>query len=137
MRIVTCYECRKKYNYDEDGFCPRCGSFNQVRKGSYTTAANGDIVRVDGINERGHAGSFVHKEYHEEERERKKMGLDRDEPKRAAVRVRKVQEAGASAERPWVQDTGKKKANPAGVVFGIIWFAVVWMIIMTTIFEML
>ena len=25
MRTVTCYECGKKYNYDEDGFCPRCG----------------------------------------------------------------------------------------------------------------
>ena len=44
MRTVTCYECGKKYNYDEDGFCPRCGAFNQVRKGSYVTAENGDIV---------------------------------------------------------------------------------------------
>lgn len=122
MRIVTCYECRKKYNYDEDGFCPRCGSFNQVRKGSYTTTANGDIVRVDGINEQAHTGSFVHKEYHEEERERKKLGLDRDEPKKAAVRVR---------------TDGKKKANPAGVIFGIVWFMMVLMMIMTAIFDAL
>ena len=29
MRTVQCYECRKRYDYDEDGFCPRCGAFNQ------------------------------------------------------------------------------------------------------------
>ena len=29
MRMVRCYECGKQYDYDDDGFCPRCGSFNQ------------------------------------------------------------------------------------------------------------
>ena len=51
MSTVTCYECKKTYNYQEDGFCPRCGSFNQPRRGSYIVDANGDIVRTDGINE--------------------------------------------------------------------------------------
>ena len=77
MSTVTCYECKKKYDYTEDGFCPRCGSFNQPRRGSYVVDANGDIVRTDGINEAGHSGSFVHKEYHAEERQRKQLGLDR------------------------------------------------------------
>ena len=29
MRMVRCYECGKQYDYDDDGFCPKCGSFNQ------------------------------------------------------------------------------------------------------------
>ena len=28
MRKVTCHECKKRYDYDEDGFCPACGAFN-------------------------------------------------------------------------------------------------------------
>ena len=29
MRMVRCYECGRSYDYDEDGFCPRCGAFNR------------------------------------------------------------------------------------------------------------
>ena len=29
MRMVRCYECGRSYDYDDDGFCPRCGAFNQ------------------------------------------------------------------------------------------------------------
>ena len=32
MRMVHCYDCGKQYDYDEDGFCPRCGAFNQPAK---------------------------------------------------------------------------------------------------------
>lgn len=32
MRMVRCYECGKSYDYDDDGFCPRCGAFNQPAK---------------------------------------------------------------------------------------------------------
>ena len=32
MRMVRCYDCGKQYDYDEDGFCPRCGAFNQPAK---------------------------------------------------------------------------------------------------------
>ena len=28
MRNIRCADCGKKYDYDEDDFCPRCGSFN-------------------------------------------------------------------------------------------------------------
>ena len=76
MRKVRCYECGKTYDYDTDDFCPKCGAFNQPPK-STTIDANGAVIRVDGINERGHAGSFVHEELHEENRERKRMGLSR------------------------------------------------------------
>ena len=68
MRKVRCYECGKTYDYDTDDFCPKCGAFNQPPK-STTIDANGAVIRVDGINERGHAGSFVHEELHEENRE--------------------------------------------------------------------
>ena len=33
MREVKCYECGKTYDYDDDGFCPRCGAFNQPGRG--------------------------------------------------------------------------------------------------------
>ena len=29
MRMVHCEDCGKRYDYDVDGFCPRCGAFNQ------------------------------------------------------------------------------------------------------------
>ena len=32
MRMVRCYECGKQYDYDDDGFCPKCGSFNQPER---------------------------------------------------------------------------------------------------------
>lgn len=79
MRKVRCYECGKTYDYDTDDFCPKCGAFNQPPK-STTIDANGAVIRVDGINERGHAGSFVHEELHEENRERKRMGLSKGHP---------------------------------------------------------
>lgn len=76
MRKVQCYECRKTYDYDEDGFCPRCGAFNQPAAIS-RIGADGAVVRVDGINERNHRESFVHRELHEEKQERRKYGLDK------------------------------------------------------------
>ena len=42
MRMVHCEDCRKRYDYDVDGFCPRCGAFNQpvwVRSGGTAAAA--------------------------------------------------------------------------------------------------
>ena len=117
MSRITCYECKKKYDYKEDGFCPRCGAFNLRSRGSYTVAANGDIVRVDGINESGHQNSFVHAEYHAEERERRKQGLERET---RPVRVK--------PELPAPQIRAKaagKKQNPLGAIFIVIWLLAV------------
>ena len=66
---VRCYECNRTYDYYEDGFCPRCGCFNQPPRASRIDE-NGNIVYHDGINEKNHTGSFVHKEYHAENRKR-------------------------------------------------------------------
>ena len=38
MRTVQCYECGKRYDYDEDAFCPRCGAFNQPARASAKAA---------------------------------------------------------------------------------------------------
>lgn len=75
MRMVQCGECGKRYNFDEDGFCPKCGAFNQPPRGS-RVAADGSVVRVDGINESNHGGSFVHRELHREDRARRRAGLE-------------------------------------------------------------
>ena len=32
MRMVKCYDCGKRYNYDEEGFCPKCGA--EVKSGA-------------------------------------------------------------------------------------------------------
>jgi hypothetical protein len=61
MRRVKCEECGKVYNFDVDDFCPRCGAFNQPPKASAINA-DGSVIRLDGINEKNHAGSFVHEE---------------------------------------------------------------------------
>ena len=125
MATITCYECGKKYNYADDGFCPRCGSFNQPRRGSYIVSASGDIVRTDGINEASHENSFVHKEYHAEEHVRKKLGLDRDMPTQK------------TAPRRTAAASKTKKSSPVGTVFLIVWLAALFLILFPTVFSLL
>ena len=79
MAKVRCYECNRSYDYYEDGFCPRCGCFNQPPRASRIDA-NGDIVYHEGINEKNHTGSFVHKEYHKENRKRAFTKLEHAKP---------------------------------------------------------
>ena len=88
MRKVTCYECGKRYDYDDDGFCPDCGAFNAPASPS-RIAADGSVVWIDGINERNHENSFLHEELHEEERERSWWGLDQ-KPAGQVVRLGKA-----------------------------------------------
>ena len=79
MQKVRCYECRRSYDYDEDAFCPRCGAFNLP--GREDTVRVGELTedRRDGLSEKGHTGSFLHREFHSEERQRRRLGLDREE----------------------------------------------------------
>ena len=77
MRKLKCENCGKCYNFDVDDFCPRCGAFNQPNN-KWGFDANGNVIRIDGINERNHTGSFVHKEVHRERVVRRAKGLDRD-----------------------------------------------------------
>lgn len=92
MSKVRCYECKKTYDYNEDGFCPRCGCFNQPPS-ARRIDANGNIVYADGINEQNHEGSFVHREYHAENAKRRLTPLEK-----SAVRPQKKSPA-ARAKR--------------------------------------
>lgn len=76
MRKIRCYECGKSYDFDVDDFCPKCGAFNQPGKSS-SIGADGTVVRSEGLNEKNHAGSFVHQEFHAENRVRKAVGLSK------------------------------------------------------------
>ena len=76
MRRVQCYECGKRYDFDVDDFCPNCGAFNQPDRASRIDA-DGNVVRVDGLNEANHRNSFVHSELHEENKERRATGLSK------------------------------------------------------------
>ena len=103
MSKVQCYECKRTYDYDEDGFCPRCGAFNQPPR-ARRIDANGNIVYQDGINEKAHAGSFVHQEYHSENRKRVATPLEQSAPrptihttKRSAAKVQSGKKKGLSA----------------------------------------
>ncbi|MBD5161097.1 MAG: hydrogenase maturation nickel metallochaperone HypA [Oscillibacter sp.] len=75
MRRIVCDECKKWYDYDRDEFCPKCGAFNQPVK-TWGTDAQGNVIRLDGVNEQNHAGSFVHSEVHKEKRVRQARGMD-------------------------------------------------------------
>jgi len=75
MRKVCCYECGKRYDFDVDDFCPRCGAFTQPARPS-RIGADGEIIYQNGINERNHKNSFLHAEFHEENRERKGSFLE-------------------------------------------------------------
>lgn len=117
MRIVVCGECKKRYDFDKDDFCPRCGTFNPPQK-QWTVDNYGNVVRVDGINERGHAGSFVHAEVHREKAVRKIKGLDRDSlrrevPYRQAMKV-------VSSTRSAVRSGKKGSAWWIGAVIAVL-----------------
>ena len=109
MRRVRCYECGKMYDFDMDDFCPRCGAFTQPPK-STAIDANGSVIRVEGINEKNHAGSFVHEELHEENRERRRMGLSKS-----------VRRTAAKSRQSWQSQSGAKgKAGNFNWVFWLI-----------------
>ena len=131
MRRVRCYDCGKSYNYDEDCFCPNCGAFNQPQR-SLRIGADGSVVRVDGINEANHAGSFVHQELHEEKRERRRIGLDK-----SAQRIqRTVSRPTASRPAPTAgiqsrdrRQSRQRRKNPVGIL--------VWILILIMLFNLL
>ena len=104
MRQIVCDECKKRYDYDKDEFCPRCGAFNQPVK-LWTTDSQGNVRRVDGVNEQNHAGSFVHSEVHKEKRVRQAIGMDWSGKAKTAQRQRPVRPA---VQRPKQQ----KKCMP-------------------------
>ena len=76
MRNVQCHDCGKRYNFDKDDFCPKCGAFTQPPHKT-RIGMDGRVIRVDGINERNHYNSFLHAELHDENRERKGSMLER------------------------------------------------------------
>lgn len=123
MRIVKCYECGKRYNYDEDGFCPNCGAFNQPPSAS-RIGPDGSVVWIEGINSRNHEGSFVHKELHEENRKRRGTALERNEKKKRVVtrsestviRQPLAQRDGTPTYR---QTTARKKQGSMGIGFWV------------------
>lgn len=106
MRKVRCYECGKSYDFDVDDFCPKCGAFNQPPR-DVCIGADGAVIRVDGINERNHRESFVHTELHEENRERRAVGLSKGVKRTGKAVVRpaspapRKQERKADNKSPW------------------------------------
>ena len=113
MRRVQCEECGKRYDFDVDDFCPRCGAFNQPERNGRVTIRDG-AVRIDGINEANHQNSFTHQELHAEDRERKKLGLERRLDQRAPVKQRTYKESRNAYER------GQKKGKIPLVVWIIL-----------------
>ena len=115
MRKVHCYACGKGYDYDDDGFCPKCGAFN-LPPHINRIDADGTVIRVDGLNERGHANSFLHEELHAEDRKRRKLGLDQIPAKRISVEKPSVSKAASNEWRDVGSllpvGRGKKKAPP-------------------------
>ena len=111
MRIV-CEECKKVYDYEKDDFCPRCGAYNPPAK-DWTVNGRGEVIRVDGINEANHDGSFAHREVHREKATRRALGLDR--PK-----TRKAVPAGTAGR-------GQQKASSSSV--GVLLAVVFWIFV--------
>ena len=119
MRQIVCDECKKQYDYDRDEFCPRCGAFNQPVK-LWTTDSQGNVRRVDGVNEQNHAGSFVHSEVHKEKRARQARGMDWSGKARTAPRQRPV--------RPAVQRPKQQKKSMPEVTKIFLWIVAILII---------
>ena len=107
MRMVKCYDCGKKYNFDVDDFCPGCGAFTPPPR-TARIDLDGSVVRVEGINEQNHEGSFVHAELHEENRERRGTVLERS-PARKMPRPQAVrsQSTGRRLTPPTMRDVSR------------------------------
>ena len=112
MRKIRCYECGKSYDFDVDDFCPKCGAFNQPGKRT-GIGAGGAVIRSEGINEKNHAGSFVHQEFHAENRVRKAVGLSK------SVK-RTVKAAQAPTKRHGTSSWQKKQKSSAQYIIWII-----------------
>ena len=106
MQKVRCYECGRSYDYDEDAFCPRCGAFNLPGRAENTVRV-GELTedRRDGLSEKGHSGSFLHQEFHNEERQRRRLGLDREEtpqPRKKPARKAAARDRETAGKNPGV-----------------------------------
>lgn len=117
MRRVRCVDCGRTYDYDEDAFCPKCGTFNQPDKSTLQTRTK----RVDGLSEAGHQGSFLHKEFHEEERERRLTGLDK-----SVKRVKRVPPT-QSPNPPADRSFRAGQANPKSFLNLLVWIIIAMM----------
>ena len=113
MRRVRCYDCGKRYDFDVDDFCPRCGAFNPPDRTS-RIGADGGVVRVDGLNESNHRESFVHAELHEENKARRASGLSK-EAKRSTQKA---------ASQPVRASRKRSKAAPNSLANIIKWVIV-------------
>ena len=125
MRRVQCHECGKRYNYDVDDFCPRCGAFTQPSK-TLDIGSDGTVIRVEGINEENHRDSFVHAELHAENRKRRGSNLEAEEMLRRRPQTSTRQAASKSRKQ-----AGKK--GPVALIFWII-FSVIALNILSQIF---
>ena len=90
MKKLVCGDCGKRYDFHRDDFCPRCGAFNTPPK-QLTVDNYGNVIRVDGINESNHTGSFVHREVHREKAVRKIKDPDRGVGKSTPIQIKTIQ----------------------------------------------
>ena len=105
MRRVRCGECGKRYDFDVDDFCPRCGAFNSPPR-STCIGADGSVIRLDGLNEENHRNSFVHTELHEENRKRQASGLSKG--------VRRAERTSATPVQKVRRQQGERNAQSLG-----------------------
>lgn len=122
MGKVRCYECGKSYDWQDDPFCPKCGAYNRP---DGSGIKSGMAVRRDGLNEAGHNGSFLHRELHAEDSQRRRLGLEHSVFKTLSRPQRQadpeiVMEAGRLWNKP------KKQVNPGKIVGGIVLLIVLW-----------
>lgn len=119
MRKVVCHDCGKHYNYDVDDFCPKCGAFTLPERKT-RIAADGSVVWNDGINERGHEKSFVHAEYHAENRNRSKSPLEGRLPKLKVPGGAAFLKAGA--KKRGARKDASKPAQMAAIIAFIVFY---------------
>ncbi len=125
MQKVQCAECGRTYDYDEDAFCPKCGAFNQPAWGT----GGMRVIRRDGISEAGHDSSFLHQEYHEEERKRRRTGLDKSvDRSRPAARPTAARPTGTVRSRSASSKGGKPDAKKIIKRIAIGYFVLIFLV---------
>lgn len=139
MRRIVCYDCGKKYDYDVDDFCPRCGAFTQPARHS-RIASDGSVVRVEGISEAFHRESFVHAEFHEENRERKGTVLEQSaarSPRSPRKQAASGKQAAVRQITPPLAGAGPVKKEEQGKSLGAGFFIAAALVILKILLDIM
>lgn len=110
MIVIRCHECKRRYNWAGDPFCPHCGAFNQAKDYSFDRERVGTTVKDD---------DGTHKEVFQ--RKKTSTGHANNAPSHTFAGRKPVEPGKSSA-----QEKTNQQAQASGCLKKIIIAVVIW-----------